>query len=738
MSINYEDFLEHKKEEFNYIVPPKDYYCPLSWQKGNPPKLSDPNLYEYINIKKETCFWIERKELPTKKVFIPHSFDADKKLWVQKAWDKNRPLFRENYLNNNKKPILLVEGEKAVKFCEANKFISEHYLIMTWSGGALAVNKTNFECLKDRQVTLFPDNDEPGRKAMHEVAFTLIKNKIITSDIKIVIIPEAVLKFFPQAWDIADPFPTGYTAENFLTPGSVYLKDYDPELYKKIWQELEQKQLEEQIKIKAKEIINNYVYVLDRDDFREINANVYLDIKRMDHWYLSLTKKGETMSKRLLKNENLKKVYRVICHPGLQKGVVNINNQYSEIRPGIYLNTYAKPKIISKPGDCSRIVNYYEWLFGKDNWNIISKYIHILIKRGGTKILWVPVYISHVEGAGKGLLVGLVKSLLGYENVLTNVSVEQLVEKHSTIIEGSQLICLNELSFTGYKADKKEVTNRLKSIFTDPFLVINPKNKQNYETPNLCNFMVSSNDDRCLHLERDGRRYFIINIKHSKEEIVEKLNNSGVADLIVQTSKGGETLSYLLNYFENIEVENLSEFIRRAPISEDLDDMVEGSKDEIHKFLDHCFNSKTYIFHNTISERFSGMINTHELIRNLRSLNGSLNGQLVPKFSDYQIETWLKTKCKKWLKGKWTRVIKTTHGRINVWCLEDKKHKDKYISEMTENEAGLVWGLDRHFQTPLEKENYIADFNGQPRKEIQGITPAAENWEQKRIDGILV
>jgi len=732
MSLNYEDILEEKKPKFNYIIPPKDHHFPLSWMEGNPPKISNPNLYEYINSKNETCFWIERKELETKKIFIPYSFDADKKIWVSKAWDNNRPLFRENYLINNNNSILIVEGEKAVKFCEKNKFISENYLIMTWSGGAAAVNKTNFECLKNRQIILFPDNDEPGRKAMHEVAFTLIKNRIINNDIKIVVIPDAILKSFPEGWDIADPFPAGYTVENILTPGSFYIKDYNPSDYKKIWEEFEQKQLEEKIKVKANEIIQSHVYVLDRDDFREINTNVYLDIKRIDHWYLSLTKKGETMSKRLLKNENLKKVYRVICHPGLQKGVVNINDQYSEIRPGIYLNTYTKPNIISKQGDCSKIINYYEWLFGKDNWTIISKFIHILIKKGGTKILWVPVIISQVEGVGKGLLMSLIKSLLGHENVLPNVSVEQLVEKHSTIIEGSQLICLNELSFTGYKADKKEVTNRLKSIFTDPFIVINPKNKQNYETPNLCNFIVSSNDERCLHLERDGRRYFIINIKHSKEEIIEKLNNSGVADLIIKATKGGEMLSYLLNYFESIEVKNLSEFIRRAPISEDLDDMIEASKDEIHKFLDHCFESKTQIFHNIYEEKFSGMINVHDLSRKLRSIN-ELHRDLVPRFSNYQLETWLKTKCKKWLNGKWTRVIKTTHGRINVWCLEDKKHQDKYISEMTENEAGFIWGLDRHFTTPVDRENYIADFKGQPKKDFCGITQAVENWEENRI-----
>jgi hypothetical protein len=43
---------------------------------------------------------------------------------------------------------------------------------------------------------------------------------------------------------------------------------------------------------------------------------------------------------------------------------------------------------------------------------------------------------------------------------------------------------------------------------------------------------------------------------------------------------------------------------------------------------------------------------------------------------------------------------------------KDKKFNDKYISEMTENEAGLIYGLNRHFSTPLDKQKWIDKFNG--------------------------
>jgi hypothetical protein len=77
---------------------------------------------------------------------------------------------------------------------------------------------------------------------MHEVAFILIKNKIIEKDIKFIRIQKDMP--FPEAWDLADSFPKGYGVENLLTPGSIYLKTYDKRDYKKIWDDLEQKEVE--------------------------------------------------------------------------------------------------------------------------------------------------------------------------------------------------------------------------------------------------------------------------------------------------------------------------------------------------------------------------------------------------------------------------------------------------------------------------------------------------------------
>jgi putative DNA primase/helicase len=58
--------------------------------------------------------------------------------------------------------VLVVEGEKAT--CAA-MLIVEDYVVVTWPGGSTAARHADWTPLKGRDVTLWRDNDEPGRKA---------------------------------------------------------------------------------------------------------------------------------------------------------------------------------------------------------------------------------------------------------------------------------------------------------------------------------------------------------------------------------------------------------------------------------------------------------------------------------------------------------------------------------------------------------------------------------------------
>ena len=108
---------------------------PKSFVKGSVPKTGDPNLYTYRNEEGKTCFYITRVEKDRQqKMFLPMSLfersDNGSFQWRPNAWAENRPLFREELVNRSDKPVLILEGEKAVKFAESIPFINDKYIGM--------------------------------------------------------------------------------------------------------------------------------------------------------------------------------------------------------------------------------------------------------------------------------------------------------------------------------------------------------------------------------------------------------------------------------------------------------------------------------------------------------------------------------------------------------------------------------------------------------------------------------
>lgn len=63
--------------------------------------------------------------------------------------------------------VIVVEGEKTA---DAARKIFTKAAVVTWPGGCNGVNKGDWSLLKDKEVILWPDNDEPGLAAMNKIA----------------------------------------------------------------------------------------------------------------------------------------------------------------------------------------------------------------------------------------------------------------------------------------------------------------------------------------------------------------------------------------------------------------------------------------------------------------------------------------------------------------------------------------------------------------------------------------
>ncbi|MBK9383534.1 MAG: DUF3987 domain-containing protein [Planctomycetes bacterium] len=103
------------------------------------------------------------------KSFRPTSPNGER--WSMNAAPAPRPLYNlPDLVAHRERIVFLVEGEKAADglaelFLEAQAELCA----ATWSGGTGGVAGADFGPLAGRFVALWPDNDEPGRKAMHAV-----------------------------------------------------------------------------------------------------------------------------------------------------------------------------------------------------------------------------------------------------------------------------------------------------------------------------------------------------------------------------------------------------------------------------------------------------------------------------------------------------------------------------------------------------------------------------------------
>ena len=110
-------------------------------------------------------------------------------------WPAPRPLYGLPGLSERTEaPVLVAEGEATAD--AAARLFPEH-VVISWANGTNAIAKADWQPLAGRTVTLWPDADVPGRKAMARLA-TLLRDQGCCVQL---VEPPAEL---PQGWDLAD------------------------------------------------------------------------------------------------------------------------------------------------------------------------------------------------------------------------------------------------------------------------------------------------------------------------------------------------------------------------------------------------------------------------------------------------------------------------------------------------------------------------------------------------------
>jgi putative DNA primase/helicase len=155
----------------------------------------------YRNAVGEQLFWVQRIPTDTGKLFVHRTWldggwhYPSKRDPFKSEWPTPRPLYRLPDLTDRPDaPVLITEGEKVA---DAAAELFPDHACLAWCGGTGGINTVDWQALAGRDVTLWPDADEPGRACMAKVAAKLLP---IATSVAIVAPPGSA----PEGWDLAD------------------------------------------------------------------------------------------------------------------------------------------------------------------------------------------------------------------------------------------------------------------------------------------------------------------------------------------------------------------------------------------------------------------------------------------------------------------------------------------------------------------------------------------------------
>lgn len=126
--------------------------------------------------------------------------------WGFRAAPEPRPLYGLDRLAAKPEaPVIVCEGEKAT---DAATALFLDYVAVTSPGGSGSAGCADWMPLIGRDVTIWPDNDNPGQKYAKSVA--RLAKKAGARSVRIVTIPDG----FEEKWDVADALPEGVTQDD--------------------------------------------------------------------------------------------------------------------------------------------------------------------------------------------------------------------------------------------------------------------------------------------------------------------------------------------------------------------------------------------------------------------------------------------------------------------------------------------------------------------------------------------
>ena len=489
--------------------------------------------------------------------------------------------------------------------------------------------------------------------------------------------------------------------------------------------------------VKFEEILKSYCYVMSNDMFNKIGSSDFYQAMQLNNYHKHevVIKRG-TLTNKLLTNKNFTKAETFITSAKFKPGLINITKpgMVPLINNGVVLNIYIPNYLAEQKGDVQFLIDFFIWLIGEKKWRIIEQWIAYNLQYPGEKIKWSVVLVSVIEGVGKGLLARIIARILGMDNVNENANYKHLTNTHNTLLIGTQVLVLNEVSLGDFKS-KQEGTNTLKNFVADDIYSCNFKNKPMVKLPNLTNIMLFSNDEQVLGVKQGTRRYFFCNIGRTEKEIISKTDEGFYKKAwdFVDSEEGAAALIYYFN--KKVKITKPEMFKARAPQTEDLKELIEKRKHPLQKKLEYDLARPDHENRKIFTGKFCGLITFDELNEALNTYDKDGTKKYDwGGFGDDAIYKFLSANAIKWNNGEATRQISINGVKHRFYNLDDsrcpvpgKSYKDltpKQIETIYLNYVAVSKEIREEEEKYLEAKEKLPIKEQELKKEIEILVNA--------------
>lgn len=150
------------------------------------------------------------------------------------------------------------------------------------------------------------------------------------------------------------------------------------------------------------------------------------------------------------------------------------------------------------------------------------------------------------QGAGKNTIIDFMRDyVIGRDYQTDCNSLDELTGKFNSVFAHKVISCINEANTEGDASHYYKVFAKLKDLITNPMISMELKGIDTIKLDDYNNYIITTNNDRPIHIDRSDRRYTVIKCSDEK---IGNLHYFNALHNILGKANGANTANHLYSF----------------------------------------------------------------------------------------------------------------------------------------------------------------------------------------------